>query len=387
MKAIINGRLIVPGAGGNFQLEENKVVIFSRCIEKIISATEFENMDQASFDEVIDAKGKYVSPGFVNVHIHGCVAHDTMDCDVQALHDMADYQAQTGVTSFLPTTMTYDLPRIYQAIGCVKKAMTAVESGIVGVNMEGPFISAEYKGAQKESNIQGADFSLIEQFADIIKIITIAPETLPAGSEFIQQCCRAGMKVSLGHTAASYEQAVTAIKDKGADHITHLFNAMTGLHHRRPGVVGAALDTDVYCELIADNIHCAPAVQRLVHKIKGLDRLVLITDSMRACGLGDGKSELGGQEVFVKGQRATLADGTIAGSVLTMDRAVYNYAQNNNIPVWQAVQCATITPAQSIGLAEKIGSISAGKQADIVLFDDAVNISMTIRRGKRVFSI
>ena len=183
---------------------------------------------------------------------------------------------------------------------------------------------------------------------------------------------------------AGYDLANEAF-DAGATEVTHLFNAMTGLHHRRPGVVGAALDTDVYCELIADNIHCAPAVQRLVHKIKGLKRLVLITDSMRACGLGDGKSELGGQEVFVKGQRATLADGTIAGSVLTMDRAVYNYAQNNNIHVWQAVQCATITPAQSIGLAEKIGSISAGKQADIVLFDDAVNISMTIRRGRLVF--
>ncbi|WP_297569271.1 N-acetylglucosamine-6-phosphate deacetylase [uncultured Anaerovibrio sp.] len=387
MKAIINGRLVVPDLTGKFQLAEKYVIIFDEFIDKIVSDEEFSTIDRGAMEEIIDADGKYVSPGFVNIHIHGCVGRDTMDCELKALKDMADFQASNGVTSFLPTTMTYDLPRIYKALDIIPEAQKYDNGArILGINMEGPFISAKYKGAQAEENICEADFALIDKYKNLIKLITVAPETLPKDSDFFDKCHEAGIVVSLGHTAASYECAYDAITKGHATHITHLFNAMSGLHHREPGVVGAAMDTDVYCEIIVDNIHCAPAAQRIVSHLKGLERIALITDSMRACGLGDGESELGGQRVFVKNQRATLADGTIAGSILTMDRAIYNYAANLNIPVWQAVESATMTPARALGLDHIVGSLSPGKYADMVIFDERVNIAMTFRGGKVVFS-
>lgn len=387
MKAIINGRLVVPDLTGKFQLAEKHVIIFDEFIDKIISDEEFSTIDRGAMEEIIDADGKYVSPGFVNIHIHGCVGRDTMDCELKALKAMADFQASNGVTSFLPTTMTYDLPRIYKALDIIPEAQKYDNGArILGINMEGPFISAKYKGAQAEENICEADFALIDKYKNLIKLITVAPETLPKDSDFFDKCHEAGIVVSLGHTAASYECAYDAITKGHATHITHLFNAMSGLHHREPGVVGAAFDTNAFCEIIVDNIHCNPAVQRIVNKVKGNDRTVLITDSMRACGMGDGESELGGQQVFVKGQRATLADGTIAGSVLTMDRAIYNYAANLNIPVWQAIESATMTPARALGLDHILGSLSPGKYADMVIFDERVNIAMTFRGGKVVFS-
>ena len=387
MKAIINGRLVVPDLTGKFQLAEKHVIIFDEFIDKIVSDEEFSTIDRGAMEEIIDADGKYVSPGFVNIHIHGCVGRDTMDCELKALKAMADFQASNGVTSFLPTTMTYDLPRIYKALDIIPEAQKYDNGArILGINMEGPFISAKYKGAQAEENICEADFALVDKYKNLIKLITVAPETLPKDSDFFDKCHEAGIVVSLGHTAASYECAYDAITKGHATHITHLFNAMSGLHHREPGVVGAAMDTDVYCEIIVDNIHCAPAAQRIVSHLKGLERIALITDSMRACGLGDGESELGGQRVFVKNQRATLADGTIAGSILTMDRAIYNYAANLNIPVWQAVESATMTPARALGLDHIVGSLSPGKYADMVIFDERVNIAMTLRGGKVVFS-
>ncbi|MCR5176547.1 MAG: N-acetylglucosamine-6-phosphate deacetylase [Anaerovibrio sp.] len=386
MKAIKNGRLIVPDSRGEFRAEDNRVIIFGETIDSIVTERDFAAMEPSDFDEVIDAGGRYVSPGFVNLHVHGCVGADTMDCDTASLHKMAVFQASTGVTAFLPTTMTYDMPRIYRALDAVREAGEYTDGAhIIGAHMEGPFISEQYKGAQASCNIQKAAYSLLEGYEKVVRLITVAPEEIPEGSDFLLSCRRAGIGVSIGHSAASYECAIRSIKEGGIGHITHLFNAMTGFHHRNPGIVGAALDTDVFCEIIADNIHCAPCSQRIVHKIKTTSEVVLITDSMRACGLGNGESELGGQKVFVSGSRATLADGTIAGSVLTMDRAINNYSVNVGIPVWKAVECATITPARAIGMDKEIGSLTVGKAADIVLFDEQVNIAMTFWHGKQVF--
>lgn len=388
MKAIINGKIIVEGDDGHFTLLERHVLLFDKSIIQVVPANYFA---QSQVDEeLIDAEGLYVSPGLIDTHIHGCGGADTMDDDDTALATMAKIKAQTGVTSFLPTTMTYDMPRIYRALDRIKDYMAnsnpkGIGAKIIGCHMEGPFINPKCKGAQAEKDIIPADFSLIEKYADIVKVITIAPELLSADSDFVARCNERGINVSLGHSAANYEEAIEAL-DKGVNRFTHLFNGqMTGMHHRKPGAVGAAMDRYSFVELILDNVHIAPAMQRLVAKVKGLDQLVAITDSMRASGLGDGESELGGQKVFVKDGRATLADGTIAGSVATMDQCVKNLAENLGIPVWQAVEAATKAPAKSLGMQYQIGSFETGNAADIILFDDDMNVRRTIVDGKTVY--
>lgn len=294
-------------------------------------------------------------------------------------------QAAMGVTGFLPTTMTYDIPRIQQAFERIRREMGRKGGAqVLGCHMEGPFISASHKGAQAADDICRADFSVIEPYKDVVKIVTVAPEELPAGS-FVADCHRHGIIVSMGHTSADYDTAMRAIEELGIRHVTHLFNAMTGFHHRRPGVVGAALDTAVNCELIADNVHSHPAAQRLVYHAKGGRNIILITDSMRACGLGDGASELGGQKVFVKGTLATLEDGTIAGSVLTMNRAVANFAANTGAPLAAVVALASQLPAQELGLYHERGSIETGKRADLVLFDDALNVGAVWSGGESIY--
>lgn len=361
MKAIINGRFIVPDKAGHFAVEEGLALFFDETIQKICPAASVPEEERAALEACIDARGAYVAPGFLNVHIHGCVGADTMDDTPEAIRKMQLFQARTGVTSFLPTTMTYDFPTLERAFRHVREAMAREEGArVLGCHMEGPFISPAKKGAQAEKNIAKADFEKIAPYEDIVKIITVAPEELHDQGKFIADCHERGIVVSLGHTAADYETARQAIEQYGAKHITHLFNAMTGLHQRHPGVVGAALDTDANCELIVDNVHIHPAVQRLVYRLKK-DHLILITDSLRACGLGDGPSELGGQKVFVKGTLATLEDGTIAGSVLCMNDGLRIFRENTDAPIEEVIEAVTKTPAAELGLYDKLGSLSVGK--------------------------
>ena len=371
MKSLINGRLILPDANGDFK-------ICAGCLnfdEQIISIG--EPMDGAEF---IDAAGAYVSPGFINIHIHGAASVDTMDDDINALKKFAEFMPSCGVTSFLPTTMTMPLANIYRALERVREGKNFSSGArILGAHLEGPFISKKFKGAQAEENILPADFELIKDFADVIKIITIAPEEV--GLDFIDRCLKENIVVSIGHSAATYETAMAAIAH-GAKHITHLFNAQTGLHHRQPGVVGAALDSNAVVELIADNVHVHPAAQRLVNKAKPRREIILITDSCRACGIGDGLSELGGQRVFVKGNRATLEDGTLVGSVATMNDVLRNFCTNMSLDVAAGVELVTKNPAVELGVFDKLGSLEVGKAADITLFDDAFNIKKTFIKGQ-----
>lgn len=386
MKAIINGRFIIPDETGCFTVEGGLALFFDEKIRAIRSAATVSAAEREELEACIDARGAYVSPGFLNVHIHGCVGADTMDDDPEAIRKMQLFQARTGVTAFLPTTMTYDFPTLGRAFRHVREAMAREEGArVLGCHMEGPFISPAKKGAQAEKNIAKADFAKIAPYQDIVKIITVAPEELPDGGQFIADCHAHGIVVSLGHTAADYATARQAIEEYGAKHITHLFNAMTGLHQRRPGVVGAALDTDANCELIVDNVHIHPAAQRIVYRLKK-DHLILITDSLRACGLGDGPSELGGQKVFVKGTLATLEDGTIAGSVLCMNDGLRIFRENTGAPIEEVVTAVTKTPAKELGLYGELGSLSAGKNADITIFDDALKIKRTIVAGRDAYS-
>ena len=370
MKTITNGKFILPDERGNFFIATEKFLTFD---EKIIS---FEN----SAEEIIDAQGNFVSPGFINIHIHGCANSDTMDATPAALKNMCEFLPSTGVTSFLPTTMTMTLDEIYRALKNISNCKNIGGAKILGANIEGPFISAKYHGAQNPQNILRADLNLFEEFLDVIKIITVAPEELE-DFKFIDACLAKNIIASIGHSAATYEIAMAAI-ERGAAHITHLFNAQSGFNHRKPGIVGAAFDSNATVELIADNVHVCAAAQRIVQKIKPLDEIILITDSLRACGLGDCESELGGQKVFIKNGVAKLADGTIAASVAPMNDVVKKFYRNTKISIPAVVELVTKNPARKLNLYKKIGSLEIGKAADIVIFDEDFNIKGAFVNGK-----
>lgn len=376
LKAIVHGKIIREN-----KIWENQVLLYDDKITALLPETEFS---PAMAEEIIDANGRYVSPGFINVHIHGCCGVDAMDDDDTALDKMREILPKTGVTAFLPTTMTYDFPKIYRSLDRIKRAMG--ENGgaaVLGAHVEGPFISVKYKGAQAEKNIAQADFLCLEQYKDVMKIITLAPEKL-SDYTFVERCRQNGICVSIGHSDADYDQALAAIH-AGISHVTHLFNAMPPLHHRKPGIIGAVLDSEVNCELIADNVHVHPALQRMVYRAKSPANIILVTDSMRACMLPDGKSELGGQDVFVENQVARLADGTIAGSVLTMDQAVKRFWENTGANIAEVVAMASSNPAKELGLFGERGSIDVGKNADFVIFDEDVTVFATIVKGEKIY--
>lgn len=363
MKAIINGKVILPNG-----IVENKAVLFT---DKIIGMV--ENV-QAQADEIIDAQGLYVSPGFVDVHIHGYLGEDASDGDAADLEKMARGIVQNGVTSFLPTTMTVAWDELEAAFEVIRHLLPESKKAawpgaeILGCHAEGPFINPGKKGAQPEGAILPPDADKLLRHRDIIRMATFAPE-MPGALEFTQSIRReSGMVLSIGHTDASFEQAMAAMR-AGADHVTHTFNAMSALSHRAPGTVGAALCSDAYCELIADTFHVHAGLYPLLHRAKG-DHLVLITDCTRAGGLKDGEYTLGGQPIFVNGIECRLADGTIAGSVLKMNDAVRNYRDHAHVPMHEAVNCASLYAARSIGVSARKGSLEDGKDADIVLLDE-----------------
>lgn len=380
MLAIINGRVLLPQEqGGHFTEQRGLAVLVEG--ERIHDIVPQQRL--AADMEVLDAGGRYVAPGFIDLHIHGFAGADAMDGTGEALGKMRQGLPSTGVTAFLPTTMTCPWADIEKALSVVRQEMGRPAGGaeVLGAYLEGPFISAAHQGAQKKENIRRADFSLLEPWLDTLKYVVLAPEELQGDYSFVADCRRAGIIVSMGHTDATYEQALEAY-EQGVRHATHLFNAMPPLHHRRPGAVGAALDTDCVAELIADGIHLAPAALRLVWRAKGGENIVLITDSMRACGMGDGPSELGGQQVFVKGPLATLADGTIAGSVATMNHVVKTFAEAAGIGLPGAVELATRVPAEEMGCGDERGSLKVGSLADIVIFDENIAIHAAMVRGK-----
>ena len=303
---------------------------------------------------------------------------------------MAQGVAKNGVTAFLPTTMTVSYDDLRRAFTQIRRAMAEsrkddwMGAAIVGANAEGPFINAARKGAQAEEHVRPGDAAFLKEYADVIRLFTIAPE-VDGNMDCIREMAKQpGVRISMGHTAATYDQAKAAI-DAGVRHVTHLFNAQTGLHQRDPGVVGAALtDGRVTCELIADTFHVHRALFELVAKMKG-ENLALITDCLRATGLEDGTYTLGGQEFTLQGIQCRLKDGTIAGSVLKLNHAIKNMLDNTDLTIPEAVKMASLTPARCIGLDGCKGSIEVGKDADLALADDQFEISTTILGGRTIY--
>ena len=375
MKAIINGRIVMPDS-----VVHGKALLFDEKIQGIV-----EN-DQIGDAEVIDANGKYVAPGLIDMHIHGYLGEDASDGSEEGILKMAEGVVKNGVTSWLPTTMTVSYGELRQAFDVVRKLMKPENNGaqILGVNAEGPFINPAKKGAQAIEHIRPADASFLKEYADVIRVFTVAPE-MPGNMDVIKEiAATTNMLISVGHTGATCAQCRAAF-NAGAGHVTHLFNAMTPMGHREPGVVGAALTTDrVSAELIADTFHISPDIFEMVAKLKG-DKLVLVTDCTRAGGLPEGEYTLGGQKIFVKGIECRLADGTIAGSVLKLNHAVRNFMRLTDLPVWKIVRMASLTPAERIGAADRKGSLLAGRDADIILADDDFNIVRTVIGGRTVY--
>lgn len=331
--------------------------------------------------------GCYIIPGLTDLHFHGCRGADFSDGDAAGLQTMADYELSRGVTQICPAGMTLEKEQLRAIcrMAAQHKKTSASGAELVGINLEGPFLSQAKKGAQNGAWLQKPNAALLRELMaeaqGLVKLVSVAPEEEGA-LDFIRQV-KDEVTVSLAHTAADYDRALAAF-EAGARQVTHLFNAMNPFGHRQPGPVGAAFDSDCRVELICDGVHIHPSVVRAVFRLFGSERVILISDTMRAAGLSDGEYTLGGQDVTVKGSRATLADGTIAGSVTDLMRCMIT-AVSFGIPLKDAVTAAAVNPAKVLGIYDRVGSLDPGKTANIVVLDPDLSLKAVIFHGEPVF--
>ena len=369
----------------NIYTEEHRFVRGDAAVEngRFVSCTG----DPAGEEAVVDAKGMYLIPGLVDIHFHGCKGADMCDGTKEALDVITSYEASVGVTSVCPATMTIPKDELLEVMKNAGSYEYSGGSHLVGINMEGPFISPAKKGAQAAENIMHCDyeyFSQLQKAANgLIKLVDIAPEE-PGAMEFIDRA-KGEVVISLAHTASGYDTAREAI-ERGASHATHLYNAMPPLNHREPGVIGAVRDSEkCHPELICDGVHIHPSVIRATFAMFGADRMILISDSMRATGMPDGQYTLGGLDVKVVGNHATLvSDGALAGSVTNLADCLRTVVKKMEIPLETAIACATINPAKSLGIEDTYGSIAPGKKANIVLLDENLELKMVIKDGQEL---
>ncbi|MBO2518561.1 MAG: N-acetylglucosamine-6-phosphate deacetylase [Firmicutes bacterium] len=341
--------------------------------------------------EEIHTEGGYLCPGFIDVHLHGGGGADVMDASPGALSQLARTHARHGTVAFLPTTVTAPYEQLHRVLEAVEETAGAREEGaeLLGVHLEGPHLNPARAGAQNPEFLTPPSLpemqALLERFPGRVRWVTVAPE-LEGARELIQYLREAGVVVSIGHSDATYEQAMVAFQ-WGISHATHTFNGMNPLHHRAPGVPGAVLTAPgVSAEIIADGFHIHPGVARLLWQVKGPDRLLLVTDAMRATDLPDGRYDLGGLEVDVVGGAARLAgQETLAGSTLTLERAVAWMVEAVGLSLAEAVQLASLNPARRLGVAHRLGSLEVGKDASLVLLDDALRVRLTLRQGELIY--
>ena len=365
------------------KIEKGSILIEDGIIKEI-------NPSEINLQNAIDCKGLYVSPGFVDVHIHGAGGHDTMNGTFEAINEISKTICKYGTTSFTPTTMTMSADDILKSMISIKKAKIEGTDGaiVLGAHLEGPFISPSAIGAQNPNYLIAPSYENFELMTgdaiDAVVSITMAPE-VEGAKELASILSSKGIRCSMGHTKATYEQAIDGIKH-GFCHSTHLFNAMTGFTHREPGVVGATFDSDITTETISDGIHISYPSLRVAYKQKGTDKTLLVTDAMCACGMPDGTYALGGQPVIVKNGAARLENGALAGSILTLNRAVKNIYDNTNYPLYEIVKMASYNGAKYCRVDDRKGQIKENFDADLTIFDENIDVKMTIIDGKIVYN-
>ena len=382
---IISGNKIITP----LKVIENGIVIVNDGMIEYVGE-EKKTANFVSYDNI--HKGEYIVPGFIDIHCHGGNGYDTMDSTYEALKEISKFKAKNGCTGFLATTVTSSVKDTVKALNNISEySKQSPEGGaeILGVHLEGPFINAMQKGAQREDLIIPLSVEVMEKFikesGGLIKIITYAPE-LDTDFEFTSFLNNKGIIPSVGHSFADYETIISAIKF-GLKSSSHIFNQMKGIHHREPGTIGAILtEENLFAEIIADCIHVHPAIVNLLVKAKGIDKIIIITDAMRAAGLQDGIYDLGGLKVIVKNSEARLESGNLAGSTLTMNRAVKNMIEKVGINIKESVKMASLNSARLLGLDKDRGALIPGKRADIVVLDDNFNVIYTIKKGKAIYS-
>lgn len=351
-------------------------------LEQALYINDHRLVDKAEYQDdgkVIDAEGLLVLPGLVDIHSHGAAGEDFSDGNPKGLKKILQYEKRCGITSYCPTSMTFPKERLRQIFASIKGAQTEEGAKVVGINMEGPFLDPVKKGAHVEEWIAAPDAAFVRELNQdvdgLVRLVTLAPN-MEGAEEFIKEM-HEEVCISLGHTAADYDCASRAMK-LGAHHVTHLYNAMQPFGHRAPGLIGAAMD-DPECmvELICDGYHIHPSAIRAAFRLFGPERVILISDSMRATGMENGTYELGGQEVTVKDRKAVLKDGTLAGSATNLYGCMCK-AVEFGIPLEQAIMAATANPARSIGIFDRVGSIRIGKQADLLLVSENLELKRVI---------
>ncbi|WP_440970494.1 N-acetylglucosamine-6-phosphate deacetylase [Peribacillus frigoritolerans] len=387
MKTFIINNLMVHSEKETYKNGYIKVV--DGKIAEVGPASQYKQDDDA---KVITLSPDYqVIPGAIDIHIHGASNSDAMDATHDALSIMAKTLPKEGTTSFLATTMTQSTQAIESALlnaGKYIENQTQENAEIVGVHLEGPFISPARKGAQPEDYIVDPDVTLFKRWQEMaenqIKLVTLAPEQ-PNGLDLAAHLRGTGVVASIGHSDATYDQIDEAIQ-AGTTHVTHLYNGMRGLHHREPGVLGAAyLRDELYVELIADGIHCRPEMIKLAYNQITSERMILITDSLRAKWLEKGTYDLGGQPVNVDETKATLSDGTLAGSILKMNDAIKNTMEYTGCSMTDIIKMTAENPAKQLRIFDRKGSIQVGKDADLVILNDLLDVEMTFCRGNLAF--